>query len=203
MMDISLDVHAHLIPATEAELGTFDGVTWDAPSLKFSVDGHVVGIKSVFQADKLLAWMDDNRVKVAWISAPPPAYRPQLNESDAASWCEALNRGLAAIAAAHQARLAPLFHLPVQHPALAVMIATEKLEQGHARFSMAAGDAGTQLSSAEFEPLWQVLHDHAAFLFLHPGEGCDARLDPLYLQNLLGNPAETAIAAAHLVFTNT
>lgn len=57
------------------------------------------------------------------------------------------------------------------------------------------------LSSADLEPLWRSLNDAAAFLFLHPGEGCDARLDPFYLHNLLGNPHETGLAAAHLVFS--
>jgi aminocarboxymuconate-semialdehyde decarboxylase len=44
------------------------------------------------------------------------------------------------------------------------------------------------------------LSDASGFLFLHPGEGCDPRLDPFYLHNLLGNPTETAIGASHLIF---
>jgi aminocarboxymuconate-semialdehyde decarboxylase len=200
MEKILLDVHAHLIPAAEAGLADFEGVVWDKPSGKFSVDGHPVGIRSLFKPLDLLEWMDKNRVENAWISVPPPVYRPQLDRSSAARWVAALNDGLSAIAAAHPLRLAPLFHLPVEHPELAAGIAAEKIAKGHTRFARAAGGTEHVLSAAELMPLWQSLHDASGFLFLHPGEGCDPRLDPFYLHNLLGNPTETAIGASHLIF---
>src|SRR6266481_1807909 len=200
MEKILLDVHAHLIPAAEAGLADFEGVVWDKPLGKFSVDGHPVGIRSLFKPLDLLEWMDKNRVENAWISVPPPVYRPQLDRSSAARWVAALNEGLSVIAAAHPLRLAPLFHLPVEHPELAAHIAAEKIAKGHTRFSMAAGGTEHVLSAAELMPLWQSLHDASGFLFLHPGEGCDPRLDPFYLHNLLGNPTETAIGASHLIF---
>lgn len=37
--------------------------------------------------------------------------------------------------------------------------------------------------------------------FLHPTKGCDGRLDPFFLHNLLGGPGETALAAAHLAMS--
>jgi aminocarboxymuconate-semialdehyde decarboxylase len=200
MEKILLDVHAHLIPATEAGLAQFEEVVWDEPSGKFAVDGHSVGIRSLFKPLDLLQWMDKNQVEHAWISVPPPVYRPQLDRSNAARWVAALNDGLSIIAAAHPARLTPLFHLPVDQPELAADIAAEKIAKGHTRFSMAAGGTERVLSAAEFTPLWQSLNDACGFLFLHPGEGCDPRLDPFYLHNLLGNPTETAIGASHLIF---
>src|ERR1700722_18233908 len=130
MEKILLDVHAHLIPATEAGLAHFEGVVWDEPSCKFAVDGHPVGIRSLFRPLDLVEWMDLNRVERAWISVPPPVYRPQLDRSNAARWVAALNDGLSIIVAAHPSRLTPLFHLPVEHPELAADIATEKIERG-------------------------------------------------------------------------
>jgi aminocarboxymuconate-semialdehyde decarboxylase len=199
---IHLDVHAHLISADAAALAGFDGVSWDASAQKLTVDGHAIGAKSLFRPADLIAWMDENNVERAWISAPPPSYRPQLAAPKAASWAGALNDELAAIAAQYPARLAPLFHLTVEHPAVAASIAREKIAAGHRRFSMAAGGPGHMLSTPAYEPLWAALNAASAFLFLHPGEGCDARLDPFYLHNLLGNPTETAIAASHLVFAD-
>jgi aminocarboxymuconate-semialdehyde decarboxylase len=200
MEKILLDVHAHLIPAEEANLARFEGVVWDKPSGKFAVDGHPVGIKSLFKPLDLLEWMDKNRVENCWISVPPPVYRSQLDRSNAVHWVAALNDGLSVVAAAHPLRLTPLFHLPVEHPELAADIAAEKIAKGHTRFSMAAGGTQHVLSAAKLMPLWQSLHDASGFLFLHPGEGCDPRLDPFYLHNLLGNPTETAIGASHLIF---
>jgi aminocarboxymuconate-semialdehyde decarboxylase len=200
-MKIHLDVHAHLIAEDGAALSQFDGVSWDASTQKLTVDGHAIGLKNLFRPAELIKWMDDNEIERAWISAPPPTYRPQLGVAEARRWTASLNDQLSSIARQHSQRLAPLFHLTVQHPELAVDIARGKIAAGHARFSMAAGGAEQVLSSTAFEPLWEALNAASAFLFLHPGEGCDARLDPFYLHNLLGNPTETAIATSHLVFS--
>ena len=148
MEKILLDVHAHLIPAAETGLAAFEGVVWDEPSGKFAVDGHAVGISSLFKPLDLLEWMDRNQVEHAWISVPPPVYRPQLDRSNAARWVAALNDGLSVIAAAHPLRLTPLFHLPVEHPELAAGVAAEKIAKGHTRFSMAAGGTKHVLSAA-------------------------------------------------------
>lgn len=200
MDTIALDVHAHLIPARDGRVDGFAGVSWDASAERLMVDGHGIGLKSLFRPEALTLWMADNAVAHAWISAPPPVYRPELGPDETRRWSEALNDGLQAIAEAHADRLSALFHLPVEHPAVAAEIARKRIAQGHHRFAMPAGGAGVMLSDPSYAPLWRALDEASAFLFLHPGESCDARLDPFYLANLLGNPTETAIASAHLVF---
>ena len=197
---IALDVHAHLIPVGHPGVTGAAGVDWDAGTEKLVIDGHAVGIKALFHPQALIAWMDEQNVERAWISVPPPTYRPGLDAQAAEGWSRALNDGLAAIAAAHPDRLAPLFHLPVAHPDVAAAIVVACAASGRARFAMPAGEPGLMLSDAAYAPLWRALDEAEAFLFLHPGEGCDGRLDPFYLHNLFGNPSETAIAAGHLVF---
>ncbi len=198
-MKIALDVHAHLIPVRTGELFRFEGVTWDGNAEKLSIDGHAVGIKNLFHADRLLSWMDTHGIAHAWVSIPPPAYRPHLAAGEAAAWTRALNDGLAAMVGDYASRISPLLHLPVEHPSVAARTVLDGIAGKHARFAMSAGGAKCVLSEPDYHPLWQALNSVSAFLFLHPGEGCDARLDPFYLHNLLGNPTETAIAASHLV----
>ncbi len=201
MESIRLDVHAHLVPVIPDKLAAL-GIDWDPPRQQLTLDGHALGLKPLFQPDALIAWMDSNAIATAWISIPPPAYRQTLDPSSSRAWCSYVNDGLAGIATRFASRLAPLVHLPVEHPALANEIAVESVARNHARFSMATGAGNeTMLSSLEYEPLWQTLHEANAFLFLHPGEGCDPRLDKFYLHNLLGNPTETAIAASHLALS--
>jgi aminocarboxymuconate-semialdehyde decarboxylase len=111
-----------------------------------------------------------------------------------------VNAGLRALADRNAGRFEPLFHLPVEHPALAAEVAAHWIAQGHPRFAMAAGDgAKVMLSDEAYEPLWRALDGSRGFLFLHPSESCDPRLKPFHLHNVVGNPTETAIAAAHLV----
>ena len=68
-------------------------------------------------------------------------------------------------------------------------------------FYMATEVNGKDLSDASFFPVYEAIEALGLPLFLHPvfviGH---QRLEKFYLTNLLGNPFETAIAAAHLIF---
>lgn len=198
---IVLDVHAHLAPVKAVRLADIVGVEWDAAASIMHVDGHAVGMKKLFEPAELLAWMDRNRVERAWVSAPPPLYRQQLGGGAARGWADYINQGLAEIAAESFGRIQALFHLPTQDPAVATQIASAALAEGHKLFSMPTGTGDDRgLSDAGFEVLWQVLDRAGAFVFLHPGECADGRLRAFYLSNLLGNPYESSVALAHLVF---
>ena len=200
MEAIRLDIHTHLVPIDPPRLEAIDGVRWDAAATALSVDGHKVGLRSLFAPDALIAWLDTNQIAEAWISAPPPLYRQHLPESAAARWIDYVYHGLAGIAQRHANRLAPLPHLPIEHPDLARDVAARAIATGQRRFSSPSGAPGRMLSDRSYAQLWQTLDDAAAFVLVHPGENDDLRLTPFYLTNLLGNPYETTVAIAHLVF---
>lgn len=202
METIALDVHAHLAPILPDRLAALAGVRWEPEGPRLVLDGHAVGLAPLFRPEALRTWMDRHGVRKAWISIPPPLYRAHLEPNAARLWAAYVNDGLVATAGAAPDRFEPLLHLPAEHPELADEIARDWIAQGHARFAMAAGAGpALALSDARYDPLWQALDAAAAFLFLHPGESCDPRLDPYYLHNLFGNPTETGLAAAHLVLS--
>jgi aminocarboxymuconate-semialdehyde decarboxylase len=200
---IALDIHAHLAPVLPERLGAIPGVDWNVDPGTLTIDGYTLAAPSVYRAEALIGWMDTNRVERAWISIPPPLYRLDLDEAATRSWTLYVNDGLDALAALFPERLAPLHHLPVNHPALAAEIATDRAGRGVARFAMPAGSQAREmiLSDPAYAPLWAALDDARAFLFLHPCKGCDPRYEPFYLHNLMGSPVETALAAAHLAMS--
>lgn len=60
---------------------------------------------------------------------------------------------------------------------------------------------GRDLSDPSLFPVYERLEAHGLPMFLHPTYVlAPDRLQAHYLTNLLGNPFETAIAAAHLIF---
>ena len=60
---------------------------------------------------------------------------------------------------------------------------------------------GKDLSDPSFFPVYERLEDLGLPVFLHPTFVlAPDRLEAHYLTNLLGNPFETAVAAAHLIF---
>ncbi len=180
-MQIALDVHAHFAPAIPAE----------------AQDVHV-GAPQLFRSEALLGWMDEHAIERAWVSLPPPLYRPQLSAARSSDWARYVNDALAAVAGA---RLQPLYHLPLEHPDLAAQMA-ERYASAGAGFSAPAGGPNVAcFSDARLGALWSELDRAGAFVFVHPGSCCDGRLGPYYLENLLGNPYETTVAIAHLVFS--
>jgi aminocarboxymuconate-semialdehyde decarboxylase len=198
---IALDVHAHLVPLDAADVAGFDGLSWDDDKGVLIVDGHAIGVKPLYRPAALIDWMNQQRIETAWISAPPPLYRQHLDAADTHAWSAHLTAKLDSIAAAHEGRLAVLAHLPLHHPDIAFKLAEERLAAGGHRFSAPAGGAGDlALSDEAFDPLWAKLDAAAAFVFMHPGECADGRLKSFYLSNLIGNPYESAVAIAHLVF---
>jgi aminocarboxymuconate-semialdehyde decarboxylase len=60
---------------------------------------------------------------------------------------------------------------------------------------------GVNLDDPSFEPLWAAAEELGAFMFVHPNNVAGAdRLKSYYLQNLIGNPLDTTIAAVCLYF---
>jgi aminocarboxymuconate-semialdehyde decarboxylase len=57
------------------------------------------------------------------------------------------------------------------------------------------------LDDPEFEGVWEAASELGALLFIHPQKPAGAdRTGSYYLQNLIGNPLDTTIAAASIVF---
>ncbi|CAN5380335.1 amidohydrolase family protein [soil metagenome] len=188
-----VDVHTHLAPLLdEAD--------------EHTIDGEKVGPPSLFSRDALLGYLDSAGIDVALVSVPPPFYRQrgadQQNGADPASWARTVNDGLLARLDGHP-RLRPLAYLPLEAPD-AAMTEFTRLAAAHpgafAGFTGSAGGSSVSLAAPELDQLWAALHSQEGVLFLHPGHSHDHRLDEFYLSNLLGNPVETGVAVAQLVF---
>ena len=99
-------------------------------------------------------------------------------------------------------RLIGLAALPMHEPDLARREAERAARLPGVRgVYMATAILDRELSDEAFFPVYETLEGLGLPMFLHPvfviGE---ERLKKFYLTNLLGNPFESAIAAAHLVF---
>ena len=201
MEPIALDMHVHQIPIDPDRLAKLPGIRWHADTSQMDIDGHKVAFGSLFKPAALLEWLSTNAIAQAWVSVPPPAYRPGLDAAGARQWVDYLNDGLRALCAPHKDKLSHMVHLPVEQPQVCADVAREAIGRGDKRFSMSAGTSATILSSAAYAPLWETLAGASAFLFIHPAELMkDVRMDSFYLNNLVGNPYETGLAAAHLVY---
>lgn len=197
---VDIDVHTHLAPINAALLNRLGGVHWNAEGEALVLDGHRIGIKDLFHPERLLERMDLHGVRRALVSIPPPLYRQHLEETDALEWVRYVNRELLAIAEQTNGRLGALFYIPLEHPGLFNTLRSDCDASTFEGVALAAGGHSSIVySKPEYDSLWKWLNDGDRFAFLHPGTCMDARLASFYLENLVGNPIETGIAASHLV----
>ncbi|TDW23014.1 amidohydrolase family protein [Kribbella kalugense] len=183
------DVHTHLIPPTvlsAAHRGEF-GLSVDSGSLV--VDGQRLPLRRLADPTALLHWIAEQSLDGAVVSVPPALFRYDAG----VEWAELVNQGLRELATP---QLRVLAHLPLLDPAAPSVAA------GLAGEGVFSGFALGTPSYAGLDPVWRVLDTVGAFTLIHPGASDDKRLDSFYLSNLLGNPYETGVAAASLVFAD-
>jgi len=194
------DVHTHLAPHLDTALiETLDGVEIDTADRLF-LDGHPAGPLALYDAGALAGYLAEADLDRALVSVPPPFYRQHLTADQARAWVRAINDGLLTRLEDHPG-LNALAYLPLEHPDLALeeyeRVSRDPRVVG---VTAAAGGSSTDLSDPALEPLWKAMDARSTVLLLHPGSVPDGRLSRFYLSNLLGNPSETSVAAAHLVF---
>ena len=115
--------------------------------------------------------------------------------------CVAFNDAISEAHRCHPDRFIGFACLPFQNPHLAL----RELERvvklpGIRGIYMATAVRDRELSDRSFFPLYDRIADLGLPIFLHPMMINNERLKQYYLINLLGNPFDTAIAAAHLIY---
>lgn len=205
-----VDVHAHWYPKAWLDLvakhGPAYGVEWkeiEGKGPQFKV-GHLstgpAGPRYV-GLDARLEAMNEQGVAVHAMSlSQPMAYWAGRELGERLSIV--YNDQLATAHTAHPDRLIGLATLPMQAPDLAVReVARAAKLPGVRGFYLATRVLNKELSDPDFFPVYEAIEALGLPVFLHPvfviGH---ERLEKHYLTNLLGNPFESAIAAAHLIF---
>jgi aminocarboxymuconate-semialdehyde decarboxylase len=134
----------------------------------------------------------------------PPTYMMflELAARDAARLDREQNEAIAAVVRRHPTAFAGLGGVPYQDSVVAVQeIAHLMDELGLLGVQVPTQVNGWNLDDPELEPVWAALNARDALVFIHPNEVLGReRLDRYYLWNLIGNPTETAIALASLMF---
>jgi aminocarboxymuconate-semialdehyde decarboxylase len=198
---LRVDFHAHLAPFLDDGALAGLGIERNEKG-RFVLEDHAVGPPGLYRPDQLTAYLAERDLDRAVVSVPPPFFRQGLDAEAAGRWVRALNDGLAAVARDDE-KLLPLAYLPLEHPELAIAEHRRLRGEGDwVGYCASAGGHSISLADESLAPLWAGLDEDAALLLLHPGMSPDPRLEEFYLHNLLGNPVETAIAAAQLVFAD-
>lgn len=208
----AVDVHAHYFPEpfvkTINEQGGPPGVSFDlskpdAPI--FVIGGGRIPIDVTYwDLDKRIQRMNAQGVTTHALSLTTPFVYWATPERGA-ELARIVNDSMVQAHTAHPDRFVGCATLPLQAPDLAVK-ELERLAGSRAIRGayMPTSFAGKELSDPSLFPIYEKCESLNLPILLHPDQAAAAmgagRLQRFYLANLLGNPYDTGIAVAHLVF---
>jgi aminocarboxymuconate-semialdehyde decarboxylase len=205
----AIDIHAHYFPEGYLQLLGAEGERYGAGYRRAAEGFYITGagrplgplpLKFIDLAERI-AEMDAQGVAVQALSLTSPMVywaEPDLSHRLA----RAFNDGASAAHLAYPDRLVGLLTLPMTDAERSL----DELERAARLPGMRGVYMGTNiethdLSDARFTPVFARIEALGLPIFLHPLQVVGGkRLQPYYLSNLIGNPVDTAIAAAHLIF---
>jgi len=205
----TIDTHTHILTQETAGLLTKAGVKVtitpdDAESAALDVNGVVYRPFPTggFDIARRLKDMDAAGVDVHLLSATPQTYLNNQEPALGATLAAIQNDQMAKHIAAYPDRFMGIATLPLQDPKRAADELRRAMTKLGLKGSMFASNImGKNLDDPSFEPVWATAEELGAFMFVHPNNVAGAdRLKSYYLQNLIGNPLDTTIAAACLYF---
>ena len=201
----AIDIHAHYFPQGYRDIMEESGKQYGFDS-RATPDGFAIG--PVQYAAKFtdltlrLAEMDAQGVETHALSltAPMLYWAPsELSHRLATAW----NDGASAAHKKHPERFVGLATLPMGDPDRAV----DELNRASGLPGIRGVYLGTNIEDKDlddprFTPVFARIEALGLPVFLHPLKTLDRsdRMKPFYLANIIGNPLDTAIACAHLIF---
>lgn len=207
----TIDVHAHILPEETMRL-----LQETAPSLGLRLtpidEGSAVleiaGVtqkpfpREAWDLEWRLRDMDRSGVDIQLLSNTPQTFLYDQEASLGAACAGIQNDQIAALVKRYPDRFRGLATLPMQAPELAareLRRATGSL--GLLGFHLASNIQGRNLDDPDLAPVWEAAQESGAFVLVHPFKiAAGDRLKSYYLKNLIGNPLDTTIAGASLIF---
>jgi aminocarboxymuconate-semialdehyde decarboxylase len=206
------DVHAHCIPAALFELFRTDGPRLGI-QLKNGGKGEYAVIRDrvrlqpfnpvLSDLEARIEAMDATGVDVQLLSGWIDLTAYALDPGAGAEYSRRFNEIIAAEAGRYPDRLIPLGTIPLQDPRRAAQeLDFAVRDLGMAGVQIATTVDGTDLDRAGLDPFWEAAAGLGCLIVLHP---CDplpgVDLSRNFLDNMVGRPAESTIAVAHLLFS--
>ena len=146
--------------------------------------------------------MDAAEVDMHVLSAAPQTWLYNQEAAVGVAAAAIQNDEIARLVKEYPQRFSGIATLPMQAPDKAAQELRRAMTTLGLHGAMIGSNVGGKnLDDPSFEPLWATAAELDAFMMIHPGNVAGAdRLRAYYLNNLIGNPLDTTIAGACLIF---
>jgi aminocarboxymuconate-semialdehyde decarboxylase len=207
----AIDVHAHIL--SDETMGLLHdalpklGIKHTAVDDDFGVL-EVAGTayrpfpRGGWDLDRRLKDMDTAEVDMQVVSNTPQTFLYGLDAEIVATTSRIQNDQIAKLVDERPDRFMGLATLPMQAPELAAKELTRAARDlGLKGCQIGSNIHGKNLDDPSLAPVWAAADELGAFIMVHPVQVAGAdRLKSYYLANLIGNPLDTTIATACLIF---
>ncbi len=184
-----IDIHCHFTPKKHMD---FVGNT---------VTDYDV-INKLYDPERRIKDMDATGVDIQVLSPAPPSIHYNFEPSTGLSNSQRQNDGIAQTVKEYPDRFLGMATVPLQ----AVDMAIAELDRAVNKLGLRGVEIisnvnGCDYDSPEFLPFFKAVEALDIPIFIHPGQVAGAdRMKDYYFRNLIGNPLDTTLAAAHIVF---
>lgn len=207
----AIDVHAHILaddtikllqkeaPKIGLKLKPIDD---DFAVLEYAGHAYRPFPRGAWDLERRFRDMQAAEVDVQVISNTPQTFLYGQDAKLTAATSYIQNDQIAKLIAQHPDRFLGMATLPMQAPELAAAELTRAMNTlGLVGAQIGSNTNGKNLDDPQLAPFWAAADALGAFIMVHPTQVAGAdRLKSYYLGNLIGNPLDTTIAAASLVF---
>jgi len=207
----TIDTHAHILTEQAIHLMAKEAPKIGPRLTPIDRDSAVIDVDGVsYRPFPLGAWdleqrfkdMDTAEVDMQIVSNTPQTFLYNQDGSLNAALAAIQNDEIARVVTAHPDRLDGIATLPMQAPDKAAAELRRAMRSLKLRGAQIGSNInGRNLDDPALEPVWAAANELKAFIMIHPTQvaGMD-RLKSYYLNNFIGNPLDSTIAAASLVF---
>jgi aminocarboxymuconate-semialdehyde decarboxylase len=159
-------------------------------------------VQEFVELDRILATQARAGIGHVVLSPWVPLLFGEVDTDEALYRCRVQNEGLARMHAERPDRVSVLGSVPLQDPSLAATELVTMMASGSfAGVEVTASVRGKYLGDPRFAPFWAAAEISGALVFVHPTTHgfSEPVFNDYYLHNLVGNPMETTLTAAHMV----
>jgi aminocarboxymuconate-semialdehyde decarboxylase len=202
---VIVDLHSHYLPLSAVRaMDTPIPVQEGADGvLQLRMGGHAHALSDELtslerQRETMVRQGLDQKV----LAIPPFLFQYELPATAGLRWSRLVNDGIAEAVRSGPEAFVGFATLPLQDMTEAMQEFDRAVEElGLAGIEIATNINGIELDAPELHPLWERAAARRVPILIHPHYVAGAsRMGDYHLRNLIGNPAETALAGSRLLF---
>ncbi len=202
------DLHCHFVPPALLDRIQTEGARHsihlrDDGTVSFAGRDATLPIPvGMLDLERRLTWMDEQGVDVQILSAWMDFSAYVLDPEDGAWLARALNELTQEAIADHADRFRAMAAVPLQAPEAAARELRFAIQEvGMVAVEIATAVVDKELDDRALTPFWSAAEELDSLVLVHPYSSLGGdRLERYFLSNIVSNPAEETVAAAHLVF---